>query len=88
MNAFSLTVKSRITVRRRLDIFSYFILFCSQFNNKNEHPISEPILVYSNLEINGFHSNIFGNVYTHCEITIASERMYQVSIKNSSRIII
>ena len=51
-------------------------------------PISEPILVYSNLEINGFYSNIFGNVDTHCEDTIASERMYQVSIKNSSRIII
>ena len=33
--------------------------------------ISEPILVYSNLEINGFYSNIFGNVDTHCEDTIS-----------------
>ena len=55
---------------------------------KMNDAISGPIIVYSNLEINGFYSNIFGNVDTHCEDTIASERMYQVSIKNSSRIII
>ena len=34
-------------------------------------PISGPIIVYSNLEINGFYSNIFGNVDTHCEDTIS-----------------